>query len=390
MNPPSRNTLFWWLYIAVLGGVALFVAYSFVGMLVLGLFGYYATRPICARFHRHIDSKGLSAGLTVLAFLVPLLVLILYVGLRVVQQVQQRLEVGVIPMLVSRVFGLDVENSGLTELLQNPPALGSVTDLLSGSNVDQGLIVLDALFGTVLLLALAATLSYALLVYDKALSDAFVDLVDGRDQTVVVHARAVDADLESIFFGNLLFVLAMSILATATYFLTNLVAPPGVAVPMVFALGFLTGLTSLIPIVVSKVVYLPIVGFLALSTAESGNGSFLFVGGVLVVYFLVLDILPQSVLQPYISGRKLNPILLLFAYILGPILFGWYGFFLMPILFVLLLEVVRIVLPELLHGEPIVAEAELAEDTGADDAEMHEDSASHQAPGADDQDGDAN
>jgi len=40
--------LFWWLYIAVLGGVALFVAYSFVGMLVLGLFGYYATRPICA------------------------------------------------------------------------------------------------------------------------------------------------------------------------------------------------------------------------------------------------------------------------------------------------------------------------------------------------------
>jgi predicted PurR-regulated permease PerM len=66
-----------------------------------------------------------------------------------------------------------------------------------------------------------------------------------------------------------------------------------------------------------------------------------------------LDIIPQSFLQPYISGRQLNPLMLLFAYILGPILFGWYGFFLLPILFVLMLEVVRIVLSEFLHGDPI-------------------------------------
>lgn len=60
---------------------------------------------------------------------------------------------------------------------------------------------------------------------------------------------------------------------------------------------------------------------------------------------------------------------------LGPILFGWYGFFLLPIVFVLILEVVRIVLPELLHGEPIEPEPGLAEETGADAEEMQEDDA---------------
>lgn len=381
--------MFWWLYIVALGGAALFVAYSFVSILVLGLFGYYATRPICTRFHRRIDSKSLAAGATVVVMLVPLLLVVLYLGLRAVQQVQQRFEDGMIPKLVSRAFGMDVENSGLTQLLQNPPSVGAVTEILSGSGAQQTLQVLDALFGTVILLALAATLSYALLVYDDALSKAFAKLVDGRDETVLVYARAVDTDLESIFFGNLLFVVFMSILATVTYLLTNLVAPPGLSVPMVFTLGFLTGVTSLIPLVVSKVIYLPIVGFLALSAGQGSDANYLFVGGVLVAYFLVLDILPQSVLQPYISGRQLNPMLLLFAYILGPILFGWYGFFLMPIVFVLMLEAVRIVLPELLHGDPIVSEPELTEEVGADAAELEEADEPKTPPDVDDQDADA-
>lgn len=93
--------------------------------------------------------------------------------------------------------------------------------------------------------------------------------------------------------------------------------------------------------------------------------------GRTLAYVLLLDILPQSFLQPYLSGRRLNAILLLFAYLLGPILFGWYGIFLMPILFVLVLEAIRIVLPELLSGEPIRPEASVAEDIGTDPEEVH-------------------
>ena len=61
--------------------------------------------------------------------------------------------------------------------------------------------------------------------------------------------------------------------------------------------------------------------------------------------------------------------LLMFAYLLGPILFGWYGFFLLPILFLAILEAVRIVLPELLHGERLTHTATMGEDLGADPQE---------------------
>lgn len=52
---------------------------------------------------------------------------------------------------------------------------------------------------------------------------------------------------------NLLFVLFTSAVATVAYASTNLVAPSEARNPMVFTLGVLTGLTSLIPIVVTPV-----------------------------------------------------------------------------------------------------------------------------------------
>ena len=373
MTVASRNSVFWWIYVSILAAAALFIAHAFVGVLALGLFGYYAIRPIANRFGMVIESKRIAAGLTALTVLVPVLVLTIYAVIRMFQQIQQQVDENVISIVVSYIFDIDLGEGGLISLLRNPPSLYQLIDQLSGSAVQQGLEALNILFGTVLLLALAVTLSYALLVYDEAISDAFAELVGGRDETVYSYALAVDTDLESIFFGNLLFVIVMSFMAIATYAITNLVAPAGMQIPMVFTLGILTGITSLIPIVVSKVVYIPVVAYLAVTATGGGNGQFVFVGSVLVVYFLVLDIIPQSLIQPYISGRQLNPMILLFAYILGPILFGWYGFFLMPIVFVLMLEAARIILPELLHGDPIEPEPGLAEETGASPEEMQED-----------------
>jgi predicted PurR-regulated permease PerM len=288
------------------------------------------------------------------------------------QQVQRQFDDGAISTFVSQTIGLDVGEGGAASLLRNPPSIDRLMDLLFGSAVQQGLHALDLLLGVSLVLSLSVTLSYALLVYDDALSDAFAEIIGGRDATVYSYALAVDTDLESIFFGNLLFVLFMSGVATATYTLTNLVAPPGLHIPMAFTLGVLTGLTSLVPIVVGKAVYVPVLAYLAVTSARDGSGQFVFVGILLVVYVLVLDLLPQSIIQPYIAGRDLNAMILVFAYILGPILVGWYGFFFLPIVFVLMLEAVRIVLPELFQGESIAPEPELAEETGADAEEMRE------------------
>ncbi|PSQ09792.1 AI-2E family transporter [Halobacteriales archaeon QS_5_70_15] len=356
MNRPDRDRIGWWLYVLVLAGAALFLAYSFVGILVLGLFGYYATRPICNRVSRLVDSDRIAALLTVLVVLLPILLVVLYASAQVVTSIDQAFGGTALSALATRVAGLDAipleRRAQLLSVLSDPLSLRDALQGSIWSNVGTGLEVIQGVFGAILLLGLSITLSYALLERDDVISDRFVALAGGRDTTAYAYARAIDEDLESVFFGNLLFVIVMGVIATATYAATNLVAPTGLRVPMVLVLGFLTGLTSIIPIVVGKVVYLPVVALLAFQATGAEGSHLPFVGGVLLVYFLVLDFLPQSFIQPYISGQEFDAMVLVFAYILGPVLFGWYGFFLLPIVAVLILEAIRIVLPELVRGDP--------------------------------------
>jgi predicted PurR-regulated permease PerM len=376
VNALSRNRLGWWLYVVALASVAAVIGYTFLDLLTLGLFGYYAIRPISDRVERVVASDGLAAALTVLTVLVPVFLVAIYAGIQLLQQLRRRFDGGIVSVLTDRFGNVEaipgVVLTSPQRLLANPPSLAQVTQFLSGPRLERALGLLGGVFDTLLLLSLATVLAYALLRYDDVLAGIFATLVGGRETTAYTYWLAVDDDLESIFYGNLLFVLVMSVVATAAYAATNAVAPPGLHVPLVLPLGFLTGVASLIPIVVGKVVYLPVVAYLGFSAIGAGGRALPFVGAALVGYVLLLDILPQSFLQPYVTGQHLNTLVLLFAYILGPIFFGWYGFFLMPIVFVLLIEAIRIVLPELLHGEPIDPAADVAEQLGAPAEDLHE------------------
>ena len=377
MSALSRHRIGWWGYVVALVVVAALIGYAFLDLLTLGVFGYYATRPISDRVESVVESDELAAAATVLTVLVPVFLVAVYAGLQIVRQLRHRFDGGLVSLLTDRFGNVDAIPASLfaspRRLLENPPSLGQVTQFLSGPRLERALGVLGSLFDTLLLLALATVLAYALLRYDDAIAEIFAALVGGRETTAYTYGLAVDDDLESVFYGNLLFVLAMSVIATAAYGGTNALAPPGLRVPLLLPLGFLTGVASLIPIVVGKVVYLPVVAYLGLSAMETGGRGLPFVAVVLVGYFLLLDVLPQTFLQPYVTGKHLNTLVLLFAYILGPIFFGWYGFFLMPIVFVLFVEAVRIVLPELIHGESIDPTADVAEQMGAPAGDLHED-----------------
>jgi predicted PurR-regulated permease PerM len=85
------------------------------------------------------------------------------------------------------------------------------------------------------------------------------------------------------------------------------------------------------------------------------------------VSFLALDILPQTFLQPYISGNQIHVGIMMFAYILGPMLFGWYGFFLLPLFFVLVIQAVRIVVTDLIHGDDLTPDVDAAPSLGERD-----------------------
>ncbi|QLH81113.1 AI-2E family transporter [Halosimplex pelagicum] len=367
----ERSRIGWWLFVALLAAVAAYLAWQFVGLLVLGVFGYYATRPISDRVGEVVDTDWLAAGITVLLVLVPVIALSLYAGYQLLLALQGFLAGSVDPLaLLGQYFGLgDVslaERQSLARALENPDEFLTNPRQKVVTVVQTGRTVVSAVAGTLLLLALSVTLSYFLLKYDDDMADALRQLFGGRNTVAYAYATAVDTDLKSVFFGNLLFVAVMSVIAGLAYLGTNLLAPAGLEVPMVAVLAFLTGAASLIPLVVGKIVYVPVLALLAVQAVRSSGSALAFVGATAVVYFLSLDFLPQTFLQPYISGRHLDGIMLMFAYLLGPVLFGWYGFFLLPIVFVAILEAVRIVLPELLHGERLTLDASMGGSVGSD------------------------
>ncbi|HET7324933.1 MAG TPA: AI-2E family transporter [Halococcus sp.] len=382
----GRARLGWWVFILLLAVFAAFLLYSFVGMIVLGVFGYYATRPICRRLSRVINSSGLAAGATVLLVVVPILLLVIYTAFRIVGKVRRFIDTGG-PAAFGKYLDLGAlpaaQRKTVASLLQNPSQLLSQPDQLTQTLptlLREGTQLFQAVFGGILLVALALALAYFLLEHDDQLAAGFRELIGGRDTVAYAYATAVDADLESVFFGNLLFVVAMSVIAGITYEATNLLAPPGLDVPMILVLSVLTGVTSLLPVIVSKIIYLPVVAYLGFQALGAGSGTLAFVFLVLIVYFLVLDILPQTFIQPYITGRQLDMMVLMFAYILGPILFGWYGFFLLPIVFIVMLEAVRIVLPELIRGEALTPTVSMAENIGTDPQSLRGEQAENEEP----------
>jgi predicted PurR-regulated permease PerM len=66
-----------------------------------------------------------------------------------------------------------------------------------------------------------------------------------------------------------------------------------------------------------------------------------------VAIFIFVETLPGYLLRPFISHGHINVGLLMFAYILGPIVFGISGLFLAVIVLVLLTYYFKIVVPQL-------------------------------------------
>ena len=367
----DRNRIAWWLYLLALGLGVAFIGYSFVGMFVLGLFLYYAARPVCDRIEGVVDRDGVAAGLTLAGFVVPILLVLGYVGLAALRDAASfsgTTGVGSLlaPLLNVKQLSMNQQNLVQT-LLNNPDRLRSFSTGRIRQLVTTALSALGALVGALVLLSLSFGVAFFLLRDDERIAAWYSEEVAPPGSTGYAYAYAVDDELETVFFGNVLFVLTMTVLSAIVYYGFNFLAPPSLTIPYAILLALLTGVASLVPLVVGKVVYVPLVGYLAWIAAGQGGAAMLYPIGLLVVSFLVLDILPQTFLQPYITGNQIHVGIMMFAYLLGPMLFGWYGFFLLPLFFVLVIQAVRIVVTELIHGEELTPSVDAAPSLGERD-----------------------
>ncbi|WP_123621154.1 AI-2E family transporter [Halorubrum sp. CSM-61] len=339
------------LVIAVLVG---FIAYRFVAPLTVAVFLYYSTRRLFHRLERfHLPARVRAvASLSLIG--VPLIGLLGYTVLLLLIEARRFIE----QYPVAETVG--AENSWVGDLaaLSNPTfdgimqayQSGQLDPLIDFASEQAGLLagVLSAL---ALNLLITIVVTYYLLLDGSKFHEWLLTFDD--DAVVREYLETADAELEAVLYGNLLNVIAISIIAVVTYTGYNVVAPEIVEVPYPALAGALTGIASLIPVIGMKIVYVPLAAVTAVPPVLGDEVATLaYVVGFLVVAAVVVDTIPDIVLRPYFSGKTTHVGLLMLAYIFGPVVFGFHGLFLAPIVLVLALTFADTALIRLLGGDP--------------------------------------
>lgn len=335
------------------GAVIAFIAYRFIAAITVAIFVYYSTR----RFHRGLRRFRLSARMRAvvvsLFVAVPLIVLLGYTAVLLVIETQEFIET--YPVLdMAQSFGgfsafdqvPELTIQGIIEAYQ-AGRLDGFIEFATGNAA----FVTSAISGFFLNLFIVVVVTYYLLVDGDRLHNWLLRF--DEDAIVREYLEAADAELEAVLFGNLLNVIAVSIIAVVAYMGYNAIAPSAVELPYPTVAGALTGVASLIPVVGMKIVYLPLAGITAIpSLLQSEYSLLVYVAGFLVVAIVVVDTIPDIILRPYLSGESTHVGLLMLAYIFGPVVLGFYGLFFAPILLVLGHTYAETALPRLLGVEP--------------------------------------
>ena len=389
----DRSRLAWWGLGLVLGGALLFVVHSFVGTFVFGLFLYYATRPIYRRIRTRIRPPSLAAAVALFVLALPALALVAYTG----------------AVAVSELIRLT--NEGLFDLSRYPftaDQLATLTDFEELLEIDPTAITLAQLRGAISSLGSAGeavafvgiglvhlfamiALAFYLLRDDRKFSRWFRARIADDRGVMEAFLTGVDRDFNNIFFGNILNAVLTGAIAVVAYSVLNLLAPPRVAIPAAGLVGLFAGVASLIPVVGMKLVYVPVTAYLGATSYLADPNTLWFTAAFFAVSFVIVDTIPDLVLRPYVSGRHLHVGAVMIAYTLGPLLFGWYGIFLGPIILVLVVNFARHVLPVLIAREPLVPYAVdpgvvVGEDPGAPGSDTPE-AVTGDRTGGSDQDG---
>jgi len=363
--PDSRGRIAWWVAGLLVALLVVWVLVSYVGTFILGLFLYYVTRPVYRRLRRQVR-PSVAAGTALAVLAVPVVLLVGYtlaVAAQELDQLRRTVDLGPVATVLEPYGDVSavVQDPGM--LLQNPNILNT------GQAVAEGALAYIPIVGSAVInLFLALAVAFYLLRDGPRLGAWFRTLFGDEAGMFDTYADTVDTDLASVYFGNILNAFFIIVVAAVVYTLLNLVAPAdGVPYPTLIAL--LAGAASLIPVVGMKIVYVPVsIGLFA--RAAVGGEPLWFPALFVVATVVLVDVVPDLILRPYVSGRNLHVGLVMIAYILGPLLFGWYGLFLGPFLLVVVYHFSRLVFPALVNGEEVetmVPDTATAEPTDTDE-----------------------
>ncbi len=359
----------WLIFGLVLVLLLLWVAWPFLTVIVYAIFLYYIAKPIKRRLRPYVKNDSLLVALCLLLLVLPLLLIIGYTLLLAISQLNsvvaglglQALPTGPLSNMSTTVSqvqqNLTMENiiSGNFNAIipQNwYDAIYGYSGSIFGLQqvvFATGMTIVDIVFKLFLILVIA----FYLIRDDERLkawfTSTFPVLIHEHDDMLIRYAKEVDEDLEKIFFGNILSIVFFAIVAAFVFSLLNVFAPATMKIPSPILLGMLCGVSALLPVVGMYIVTVPLFLYILIGSLVAGtlvpNLSFFILMVAAVLIFV--QTLPDFVLRPFMARGKVNTGLLMFAYIIGPIVFGIAGLFIGAIVLVLLTHYFTVVVPSI-------------------------------------------
>jgi predicted PurR-regulated permease PerM len=327
-----------------------YIAYRFVAALTVAVFVYYSTRRFYKALGRLHLPKRVRAVTVILLLAVPLLALLSYTLVLLVTETRRFLETyPVVETAAANVSWLEglrdlprLTFAGIVEAYR-AGQFDAIIDFL----LENAAVLTSTITGFFLNLFIVVVVTYSLLIDGATFRDWLLRFDD--DAIVREYLEAVDAELEAILFGNLLNVIAISLIGVGAFKGYNALVPAVVEVPYPALAGVLTGVASLVPVVGMKIVYVPVTAAMAVPVVFDATYALLpYVGAFVFVAVVVVDTIPDLILRPYLSGERTHVGLLMLAYIFGPVVFGFYGLFFAPIVLALGITFAHTALPRLL------------------------------------------
>lgn len=315
-----------------------FVIHRFLASVTVAVFLYYCSRPIYRRISDRVSERYVSLSLTLVITLVPLLFLFVYTLQLTLSELTQfviQFDLQNREFIPQQLYELNIlftDAQSLQRFFQNPQEFEFYSEILDWS------FVVAQFVGDLLIqfFVLLITLSY-LLLNDKKISNWGEENISVLFNDWSAISSSVDSDLRSVFLGNILNGIVTAILGIFFFVIFSIVSPSSISLNYPVLLGVLAGIASLIPVIGVKIVYAPTALILVTQLLVNGTEELWpYIAVFIVVSAVIVDFIPDMVIRPYITSKNVPTLLLLGSYIAGPIILGWYGFFLAPIILVVI------------------------------------------------------
>ena len=260
----------WIIFGLILILVLLWVAWPFVNVLFYAIFLYYATRPLKMRLKPYIKNETLLVTTCMFLLVLPILLVVSYTLLLAVAQFNgvvqsvglQSLQSGPLANMSTVVSDIqqsisinDIKSGNFSSIVSQSwyQTLSGYSGSISGVQgilLSTGTTIISLIFKVFLMIVIA----FYMLREDNRLAlwfkSTFPSLVMERDGLLVRYTKAVDNDLQKIFFGNILSIVVFAFLAVILFTLLNTFSPdPTLSIPSPILLGILCGVSALLPLI---------------------------------------------------------------------------------------------------------------------------------------------